>query len=108
MSATRLLTTTFTRIMPTPPPFFTAALLSTRVFAATGLGPPRSQTTILPAILAGSITTGFEKHWRRRLGSAPGRPLALARSTLAGPTAGANEAPVYLALLPSVSEAVPL
>src|SRR5512135_3404020 len=38
----------FMRIMPTPPPFFTARLLSVRAFV------PRSQATIFPAILAGS------------------------------------------------------
>ncbi len=61
------------RIMPTPPAFFTCRLLSTRAF------PPRSQTTILPVAFAGSSVPAWQR--ARLAGSALGRPASLARTT---------------------------
>src|SRR6478609_2633114 len=88
--------------MPTPPASCTARLLFTRSLV------PRSQTTILPATLAGSSTGApaheVEKHRLAALGSAPAR--AAAEALISGPVTAlaATEAPLYLTVLPRVTE----
>src|SRR5689334_1464998 len=89
--------------MPTPPASCTARLLFTRSLV------PRSQTTILPATLAGSSTgvpfQEVEKHRRTAVGSAPGRPAAWASIRPAETAVPLSEAPVYTEPLPSVTVA---
>src|SRR6476469_6965475 len=85
-----------TRIMPTPPPRLTSALLATRSTT------PRSQTTTLPAILAGSSDPS-----PHRAGLVlPGAPTLAARTTPALETwLFMMLAPRYL--LPSENSTVP-
>src|SRR6201991_4064743 len=82
--------------MPTPPAFFTARLLSTRLLL------PRTQSTILPATLAGSSCGGVLTHCAANVGSLPGRPLVAASTSGALTPAGPVPTPWYDAPLPSV------
>ncbi len=66
--------------MPTPPAFFTARLLSTRALL------PRSQSTILPATLAGSSCGGLLTHCAAASSVLPAAPLVRA-STIGAVTA---------------------
>ena len=73
---------------------------------------PRSQTTILPATLAGSSAgapplSTAAKHRLTAVGSAPVRPAAVESMSGAGPTAVATEAPLYVVPLRSVTEPSP-
>jgi hypothetical protein len=80
--------------MPAPPACFTARLLLTRALV------PRSQTTILPATLAGSSTavpllSAAVKQRRSAVALAPGRPAACASMTPAV-TIVASDGPEYV------------
>ena len=83
----------FTRIMPTPPASCTARLLFTRAVT------PRSQTTILPATLAGSSTatpplSSAAKQRATMTGSALAKPAAVESISGSLATAAASDAPV--------------
>ena len=99
MSASREPGVTFTRIMPMPPASATALDLSTRAIA------PRSQSTILPAVFAGSSEPGT--HRRASSALAPAAATSLECTTSAGPTpVRAEDAP--RTLVPSESSTVPV
>src|SRR4051794_30296002 len=96
----------FTMIIPTPPASCTARLLFTRALV------PRSQTTILPATLAGSRTavpalSTAAKQRRTAVASAPESPAAVASISGAVTAAAATDAPLYVTLLPSFTEPIP-
>src|SRR5688572_13852155 len=88
-------------IAPAPPAAATAPLLST-----SAIPPPRLQSTILPATLAGSSTVGAQNSTRDAL--APASPAAVESIRGLDPSALAYDAPAWIAALPSVTEPSPL
>src|SRR6185295_12496460 len=95
------------RIMPTPPASLTACALLTSTL------PPRSQTTILPATLAGSscgtpdVLSAARKQRATSAGTAPAAAASVASINGDGPTAAVYEAPLKVVPLPSVTEPLP-
>ncbi|MNI29049.1 hypothetical protein D3C73_828540 [compost metagenome] len=85
----------FTRIMPTPPPRRTSALLAVRSTT------PRSQTTTLPATLAGSSEPGAQS------AALPSPLAALVESTTPAPVTSRFMMDAPRNLLPSENSTVP-